>query len=174
MRRPFVIPTAALALALLPAAVLAQTPPAAQPPAQQPPAQQPAAAQPPAQPATPKVVFTTPAGMLLVQIKPAETAAFEEMVKKLNAGFAKTTDETLKQQASGLKVFKVTEPFNNNVLYIVAVEPTVPNAEYELFAMLQKTMTDDEKRAPETAEMWKRFIAAFAGGLSKLSLTPVK
>lgn len=171
MRRPFGIPTAALALALLPAAVFAQTPaPAAQPPAQQPAGAQP----PPPQPTAPKVVFTTPAGMLLVQIKPAETAAFEEMVKKLNAGFAKTTDDTLKQQASGLKVFKVTEPFNNNVLYIVTVEPTIPNAEYELFAMLQKTMTDDEKRAPETAEMWKRFIAAFAGGLSKLSLTPVK
>jgi hypothetical protein len=39
--------------------------------------------------------------------------------------------------------------------------------------MLQKTMTDDEKRAPETAEMWKRYAAAFAAGLSKLSLTPV-
>ena len=171
MRRPFVISTAALALALLPAAVFAQTPAAQQPAAQQP--AQPAAAQAPAAPAAAKVPFTTPAGVLLVQIKPDQTAVFEEMVGKLKAGLAKTEDATLKQQASGFKVFKVTEPFNNNVLYIVMVEPAVPNSEYELFAMLSKTMTQDELRAPETAEMWKRYTAAFGAGLSKLSLTPV-
>jgi len=176
MRRPFVISTGALALALLPATGFAQTPAAqqpAQPPAAQQPAQPPAGAQAPAAPTTPKVPFTTPAGVLLVQIKPDQTAVFEEMVGKLKAGLAKTEDATLKQQASGFKVFKVTEPFNSNVLYIVMVEPTVLTAEYELFAMLQKTMTPDELRAPETAEMWKRYAAAFGAGLSKLSLTPV-
>ena len=39
--------------------------------------------------------------------------------------------------------------------------------------MLQKTMTPDQLRAPETAEMWKKYAAAFAAGLSKLSLTPL-
>ena len=166
MRRPFVISTGALMLALLPAALSAQTPPAdpAQPATQ--------ATQPPAETA-PKVPFTTPAGALLVQIKPDQTAVFEEMVGKLKAGLAKTADATLKQQASGFKVFKATEPFGANALYVVVVEPTVPNSEYELFAMLQKTMTPEELRAPETAEMWKRYAAAFAAGLSKLSLTPI-
>src|SRR5688572_29728408 len=118
MRRPFVISTGALALALLPAAVFAQTPPA------QTPAQPAAAAQAPAAPAAAKVPFTTPAGVLLVQIKPDQTAVFEEMVGKLKAGLAKTEDATLKQQAAGFKVYKVTEPFNSNVLYIVMVEPS--------------------------------------------------
>ena len=186
MRRPFVIPTAALALALLPAALVAQTPPA-QPPAGQPPAgQQPAAGQqPPAeQPAAgqtetekpeepPKVPFTSPAGALLVQIKPDQTAVFEEMVGKLKSGLARTQNATLRQQAESLKVYKAAEPFAGNTLYIVMVEPAVQNAEYELFGMLQKTMTDEELRAPETAEMWKRYANAFAAGLSKLSLTPV-
>lgn len=182
MRRPFVIPTAALALALLPAALVAQTP-AAQPPAgqqpaagQQPPAEQPAAGQTetekkPEEP--PKVPFTSPAGALLVQIKPDQTAVFEEMVGKLKSGLAKTQNATLRQQAESLKVYKAAEPFAGNTLYIVMVEPAVQNAEYELFGMLQKTMTDDELRAPETAEMWKRYANAFAAGLSKLSLTPV-
>ena len=53
------------------------------------------------------------------------------------------------------------------------LDPTVPSAEYELFTMLQKTMTPDEQRDPATAEMWKQYAAAFAAGLSKLSLTPV-
>ena len=173
MRRPFVISTFALALALSPAVLFAQAaPPTPQPPAgQQPPATQTPA--PPAAATPPKVGFTTPAGILLVQIKPDQTAAFEELIGKLKAGFAKTTDPTLKQQGAGFKVYKVTEPFNNNTLYIVQLEPTAPGGEYEMFAMLGKMMTPEELRAPGVAEMWKKYTDAFAAGLSKLSLTPV-
>ena len=182
MRRPFVILNFALAAALAPALCFAQAAPA-QPSAQQPPATGQPATQPPATqgtapaapatPTTPKVAFTTPAGLLLVQIKPDQTAVFEEMMGKLKTGLASTQDATLKQQASGLKVYKATEPFGADALYVVTMEPTVPNSEYELFAMLQKTMTPEQLRAPETAEMWKKYAAAFAAGLSKLSLTPL-
>jgi hypothetical protein len=121
----------------------------------------------------PKVPFTTPAGILLVQIKPDKTADFEEMVGKLKAGFAKTQDATLKQQAAGFKVYKSAEPFGANALYVVQLEPTVPNSEYELFNMLLRTMTPEEQRAEGVADMWKRYADAFAAGLSKLSLTPI-
>jgi hypothetical protein len=169
MRRPFVISTGALALALLPAALYAQTPaPATPAPATQQPA--PAAAAPAA---APKLVFASPAGTLLVPIKPDQTAVFEEFATKLAAGLAKTDDATLKQQATGFKMYKAAEPFGPNALFVITVEPTIPNAEYDLFAMLQKTMTPDELRAPETAEMWKRFAAMFAAAPSRLSLTPV-
>lgn len=172
MRRPFVIPTVGLALALAPAMLFAQAAPPQQPPAgQTPPAGQ--AAPPPAQPSAPKLAFTTPSGVLLVPVKPDQTAAFEEFAKKLKAGLAKTDDATLKQQAAGLKIYKSAEPFGQNALYVIVIDPVVPNAEYELFGMLQKTMTPDELRAPETAEMWKRFQGAFASGPSRLSLTPV-
>ena len=179
MGRRFVISTGVLALALVPAALAAQTPAGQQPTAQQPTAQQPADQPATAQAETqkpeepPKVPFTSPAGILLVQVKPGQEAVFEEMVGKLKAGLARTDNQTLKQQAAGLKVFKAAEPFGSNTLYIVMAEPAVPNAEYELFGMLQKTMTEDELRAPETAETWKRYVDAFAAGLSKLSLTPV-
>jgi hypothetical protein len=166
MRRPFVISTGALALALLPAAVFAQTPAPAQPPA----AAQ-TETQKPAEP--PKVPFTTPAGVLLVQIHPEQTAVFEEMINKLKDGLAKTQDATVKQQAAGFKVFKASEPFGKNALYVVMIEPTVPNAEYELFSLMIKTMSPEQLRAPETQDMWKKYQAAFAAGLSKLSLTPV-
>lgn len=181
MRRPFVISTGALALALLPAVLSAQTPPPAtqQPTTQQPTGQPPAGQQPPAgaeqaKPAEPpKVPFTTPAGALLVQIKPDQTAVFEEMVGKLKAGLTNTQDATLKQQAAGFKVYKATEPLQGNALYVIFIEPTVPSADYELFAMLQKAMTKEELAAPATQEMWKKYVAAFAAGLNKLSLTPV-
>ena len=167
--RSFVISAFALAVVLAPAATFAQQPPAGQPPAggQQPPAGQTAA---PA-PTAPKIPFTTPAGILLVQIKPDKTAVFEEMIGKLKAGFAKTQDATLKQQAAGFKVYKSSEPFGPNALYVVLIDPAVADSEYDLFQMLSKTMTPDELRAPETADMWKKYADAFAAGLSKLSLT---
>jgi hypothetical protein len=163
MRRLFVISTGALALALLPAVLSAETRPSAPVPA----------AQEQAKPEAPKVPFTSPSGILLVQIKPDQTAAFEEMVGKLKAGLGKTEDATLKQQASGFKVYKAAEPFGKNSLYVIFIEPTVANAEYELFAMLQKVMTKEELSAPTAADMWKKYVEAFGAGLSKLSLTPV-
>ena len=168
MRRPFVSSTVCLALALAPAVLFAQTP--APPAGQPPPAQAPAEG---AKPAAPKLVLTSPSGVLLVPIKQDQTAAFEEFGKRLKAGLAKTTDPQLLEQAKGLKIYKSAEPFGPNALYVIVIDPVVPNAEYDLFAMLQKTMTPEELRAPETAEMWKRFQGAFASGPSRLSLTPI-
>jgi hypothetical protein len=160
MRRSFVISTLACALALAPAAVFAQDPPAAP-------------AKPAAAPDPPKVPFTAPAGVLLVQIKPDQTAVFEEMIAKINAGLAKTEDATLKQAATGIKFYKSAEPFAANTLYVVFVEPTVPASDYDLFMILHKTLTDEEKRAPEFKPMWDRYVAAFAAPMSRLNLTPV-
>jgi hypothetical protein len=160
MRRPFVITTLALALALAPAALFAQDPPPAQP------------AQ-PEQPAEPKVSFTSPAGILLVQIKPSETAAFEEMAGRIKGSFAKSEDPALRQQGEGVKIFKSAEGFGENALYIISIDPVVPGAEYEPFSIILKTMSEEEQREEGTAEMWKRFQNAFAVGMGKLSLTPV-
>lgn len=167
--RSFVSSVFAVAVVLAPAAAFAQATTTSGSSSTT--AQQPAAAQ--AAPAAPKVPFTTPAGILLVQIKPDKTADFEEMVGKLKAGFAKTQDATLKSQAAGFKVYKSAEPFGANALYVVQLEPTVPNSEYELFNMLLRTMTPEEQRAEGVADMWKRYADAFAAGLSKLSLTPI-
>ena len=167
MRR-FVISTGALALALLPAAVFAQTPPA------QTPAQPPAAAQPAPtdKPAEPKLGFTTPAGLLLVQVKPDQTAAFEELANKLQTALAATSDAALKAQGSSWKIYKATEAMGGNALYVVVVDPASAGTEYNPIDVLYKTMTDDQKRAPETQEMFKRFAAAFAG-VNKLNITKI-
>ena len=169
--RSCVISAFALAVVLAPAATFAQATTTGQPPAGQPPAgAQPAAAAP--APTAPKVPFDTPAGILLVQIKKDKTADFEEMMGKLRAGIAKSSDETLKKQGAGLKVFKSTEA-GPNVIYVLYFDPAVPNTEYELFNMLLRTMTPDEQRAEGVQEMWKRYADAFAAGLNKLSLVPI-
>lgn len=167
MRRPFMISTGALALALLPAALSAQTPPAA--PAQQPPAQ-PAT---PAAPAKPALAFSGNAGLLLVQVKPDQTATFEEMMTKLGAAFGTTTDAALKTQGSGIKVYKAEEGMQGNALYVIIADPATPDAEYYPLQLLAKMMTDEEKRNPDNQALFKKYNDVFAG-VNKLNLTPLK
>ena len=165
MRRPFTtcVPML-LVVALAPAALFAQTP-AAQTPA-------------PAAPAAtePKLAFSAPAGLLLIQIKPDSTAVFEELLGKLRAGLEKSTDAALKEQFANFKVYKASEPMGaeKNALYVVVADPAAAKGEYEFFQILQKVMTPDELRAPETQEMFKKFSTAFAAPYNKLNLTPVK
>jgi hypothetical protein len=173
--RSFVTSTFALALALVPAVAFAQAtpPPAQQPPAGQPPAAaQPAAAQ-PAAPAAPKLSFSTPAGMLLVQVKPDQAAAFEEMIGKIKTGVAASTDPSVKAQAGSWKVYKAAEPAaGGNIMYVVLIDPATANTEYQFFEVIQKTLTDEQKRDPATAEMYKKYAAAIAG-MNKLNVTPI-
>jgi hypothetical protein len=165
MRRVIVC---ALALALLPAAAFAQEPPTQQPPVQQPPAQ-PAAPEQPAGP--PKVAFKTNAGMLLVQIKPEETAAFEEMITKLKPALGSSTEPALKQQAM-FKVYKSAEASGGNALYVVLFDPALPDTEYSFLDMFNKTLTPEQQRDPVTVENFKKWANAFAG-MNILNLTPV-
>jgi hypothetical protein len=167
MRRPFTTLICASLVAIAPTALFAQT----QPPAQQGATQQTPA---PAQPAgPPKLAFKTDAGLLLVQIKPDQTAAFEELMAKIAAGVAKTTDEGVKKQMAGFKVYKSSEPMGANALYVVVVDPTVKDVEYELFAILQKVLTPEELRDPAIIEMSKKASAAFAVGYNLLNLSPL-
>ncbi|MFL6281287.1 MAG: hypothetical protein ACJ731_14315 [Vicinamibacterales bacterium] len=172
MRRPFVNPTLGLALALVPAVLFAQ----ATPPAQQPPTQQPTAQQPPAdtgKPAAPKLTFKSTAGMLLVQVKPAETAAFEEMIAKLKSGTASATDPQIKQQGQ-VKAYKSAEPGpGGNVFYVMLYDPATPGAEYNWLDVINKTLTPEQQREPATREMYAKWAASVAT-MNILNLTEVK
>ena len=96
MRRPFVIPTVSLALALVPAVLFAQAPPGSRrrrsrrrrssPPRSRQRGQQPPAGQTAAQTCRAQADVQTPAGMLLVQVKPDQSAAFEEMIEQTQDG----------------------------------------------------------------------------------------
>jgi len=167
--RFFVTSTFVLALALAPAAAFAQTTPPAQPPAGQ---QPPAAAAQPAAPEAPKLAFTAPAGMLFVQVKPDQTAVFEEMMEKIKTGIANSTDADLKAQAGTWKYYRGMEPGpQGNITYVVLIDPAKPNTEYQFFQVIQKTLTDEQKHDAATAEMYKKYNAAIAG-MSRMNLTP--
>jgi hypothetical protein len=180
--RSFVLSTFMLAVAFAPALAAAQ-PPAAQPPAgQQPPAQgttqqppatdQPPAGQTPAQPAEPKVGFATGAGLLLVQVKPSETATFEEMIAKIKSGLTASTAPGVSQQAASWHVYKAQEGMNGNALYVVVLDPATPGTEYQFLEVLNNTLTDEQKRDPATQDMYKRYADAIAS-MNRLNLTKV-
>ena len=61
-----------------------------------------------------------------------------------------------------------------NALYVVLADPAATKGEYEFFQILQKVMTPDELRAPETQEMFKKSRPRSRAGYNKLNLTPVK
>ena len=160
MRRPFVMTTGALALALFSSTVFAQTPPAGQTPSQPPAGQTPAQPSTPQKPTEPKLGFTAPGGILLVQVKKDQTTVFEEMATKY------------KTAMPNAKVYKSAEGMQGNELYVIVLDPAKPGMEYNPIDVLFNTMTDEQKRAPETQEMFKRYAAAFAG-INKLNVTPV-
>ena len=165
MRRPFVTLTA-LALALLPAAAFAQTTP--------PPAQQPAAPAAPAQPAAPKLTFKTEIGMLLVPVKPDQTAAFEEMIAKLRTTAGASSDPALKS-AGTLRAFKSADPGpGGSAYYVLVYDQVQPGAEYQWFEVINRTLTDEQKRDPATQEMYKRFAGALVGNFSQMNLSEIK
>src|SRR5687768_7254935 len=75
-------------------------------------AAQPAPSQPaqPAQPAQPGLTFDGDAGLLFMQIKPDKTADFESVMARLRDALTKTDKPERKQQATGWKIYKSTEP----------------------------------------------------------------
>jgi hypothetical protein len=170
--RSFVISTFALAIVLAPAVVFAQATTTPPPAGQQPPATAQAPAQ-PAAPAAPKLTFKTPAGILLVQVKPDQTAVFEEMIGKLSAGLPNAKDPAIKAEAGSWKFYRAAEPAaGGNVLYVVLIDPATANTEYQFYEVINSTLTDEQKRDPATAEMYKRWNAAIAG-MNMLNITPV-
>ena len=174
MRRSVVTTTVTLALSLAPAVLFAQTaqqPPAGQPPAGQPPAGQ----QPPAAAATPKeprLALTGAAGVFLYQIKPDQTATFEELLTKVKQSLGKSDNPVRKQQLTGWKVYKAAEPMGGNALYVFVIDPAVPAAEYDLFMLLAEGLGAEAGTADNQA-MFKKYTEVFAAGANRLNLSPV-
>lgn len=103
-------------------------------------AQQPAA--PPAQPAAPAAqqnpfVFPGDGGVVLNFVKADKTADFEMILGKVKEALAKSEKPERKQQATGWKVFKATEPApGGGVIYAFVLDPVVKGADYSVGSIL--------------------------------------
>jgi hypothetical protein len=137
-----------------------------QPPTPGQPPGQPLASTPPPQPR----IFTAPAGLLFNTVRPDRVDDFEKAMGYLQAALASSTNERVREQAAGWRVFKATEAGPNNaVLYVFVLDPTVPSADYSLGRILADAYPDQAK----LQEIWKLYSGSVTGGYL-LNLTPVK
>jgi hypothetical protein len=148
----------------------AQQPAAQQPPAQQPPAQQPPAQQPPAQAAGPaEATFSGNIGVLLVQIKSDQAAAYEALLQKLKESLSKNEKPERKAMAAGWKVYKSSDAPAGATLYVHIVDPVSPGQNYlETYKLIAETFPS------EVQDLYAKTKDAFVpNGLGRLNLTLV-
>jgi hypothetical protein len=88
----------------------------------------------PAQPAAPSpFVFPGDGGVILNFVKADKTADFEMVLGKVKEALAKSDKPERKQQATGWKIFKASEPGPNGaVIYVFIMEPVAKGAEYSV------------------------------------------
>jgi hypothetical protein len=122
---------------------------------------------PPAQTPTQSRTFTAPAGLLFNTVRPERVADFEKVLAYLQAAFEKSTDERVRAQAAGWRIFKATENVQGSAIYVYLFDPTVVGADYSIGKILADAY-------PEQAEqIWKLYRDSVSGGGSLLNLTPV-
>src|SRR5262249_60973067 len=87
----------------------------------------------PAAPANNPFVFPGDGGVILNFVKADKTADFESVLTKVKEGLAKSEKPERKQQATGWKVFKASEPGPNGaVIYVFVMDPVVKGADYSV------------------------------------------
>jgi hypothetical protein len=172
------VTTARVAGAQSPSPQPAQQPATGQPATGQPATGQPAAGQPAAgQPATgqaaaqpaPEATFSGTTGVLLVQVKAGQEAAYESLITKLKESLAKNEKPERKAMAAGWKVYKSGEPMAGNTLYVHIVDPVSPGQNYlETYKLISETFP------AEVQDLYGKTKDAFVpGGLGRLNLTLV-
>ena len=129
----------------------------------------------PAQPAAPVQAppprtFTAPVGLLFNTVRADRVEDFERAMGYLQAALAASTNERVRAQAAGWRIFKATEGAPGGaVLYVFVLDPTVTGADYSLGRILADAYPDQAK----LQEIWKLYSGSVTGG-SLLNLTPVK
>jgi hypothetical protein len=168
---------AAACVVIAASSAIAQQPTPGAPPTQTPGQQQPqpapgqpapgaAPATPPPQPRT----FTAPVGVLFNTVRADRVDDFEQAMGYLQAALASSTNERVREQAAGWRIYKATEAAPGGaVLYVFLLDPTVVGADYSLGRILADAYLDQAK----LQEIWKLYSGSVTGG-SLLNLSPFK
>jgi len=124
---------------------------------------------PPAQTPTQSRTFTAPAGLLFNTVRPERVADFEKVLAYLQAAFEKSTDERVRAQAAGWRIFKATENVQGSAIYVYLLDPTVVGADYGIGKILA-----DAYPVEQAEQIWKLYRDSVSGGGNLLNLTPVE
>lgn len=112
------------------------------------------------------------------------TASFEEMMGKIQSGVASSSDPSVAAYKGAIKYYKAaepagpcancgtssTDPTGNDTMYVVVFDPAKPGAEYQFLEILNKTLTEDQKRDPSTRTMFEKYANSI-DKMNKLDLT---
>jgi len=124
-----------------------------------------------AQAATVTTEFGPDGGFTLFFVKPDKVADFEGVMAKLKEALQKSEKPERKQQATGWKLFKSSDPAAAGApgaLYIFVIDPAVKGADYTIGNILFEAFPK------EAAEIYKTFAGSLAQGLSQVKLTLVQ
>jgi hypothetical protein len=103
-------------------------------------AQAPAAAQ----AAPPQRNFNGDGGLVLIYVKPDQTAAFEKAMDRVKEALNKSEKPERKQQAAGWKLFKAGSGPAGQV-YVFVIDPSVKGADYSIGALLGEALPQEAK-----------------------------
>jgi hypothetical protein len=121
----------------------------------------PAPAAAPAQPAAAApnpFVFPGDAGVILNFVKADKTADFEMVLGKVKEGLAKSEKPERKQQATGWKVFKASEPGPSGAaIYVFIMDPVATGAEYSVGNILVEAFGQTDGQA-----LYKTYSESYA------------
>lgn len=112
------------------------------------------------------VHFLGEAGLLLVAIKPAAVADYEQVMRTLQEALAKDANPVRTAAAKGWRIYKAAENEpKGNALYVHLMLPTVTGFDYRPSLLLDELI---KELAPE---LLSKYQDAFAMPPSKLNLT---
>jgi hypothetical protein len=119
---------------------------------------------PPADPASSQ--FTADTGILLVTIKPAAIADYEEVIRTLQKALASDTDPARRAATKGWRVFRAAEvDGKGNAIFIHVIMPAAPVFDYRPSLLLDELVKD---LAPD---LLTKYADSFAAPPTKLNLT---
>jgi hypothetical protein len=88
--------------------------------------------------------FNGDGGLVLIYVKPDQTAAFETAMGRVKEALIKSEKPERKQQAAGWKLFKAGSGPAGQV-YVFVIDPSVKGADYSIGALLGEAMPQEAK-----------------------------
>ena len=107
--------------------------------------------------------FTAPVGLLFNTVRADRVDDFEKAMGYLQAALAASTDERVRAQAAGWRIFKATEGAPGGaVLYVFVLDPTVVGCGLQPRSNSRGRLPDQAK----LQEIWKLYSSSVTGGSS--------
>jgi hypothetical protein len=114
-----------------------------------------------------KFTFSGDVALWTVAIKPDQTAAFEQVMRRVREALHKANDPVRTRQADGWQVMRMEKPLpDGNIAYVHVVSPVVRDADYTVMRILYDAFPDERQA------LYEMYRKAFAASLA-LATGPV-